>query len=110
LGNRRRKYLFSPFVSPLPLPPSSVSPTPTHPHILSSLEKSHFTPTSTSTYCPWKGNASYYSINVDGKEVKDAAWYYADPKEKAMNIKDHVAFCKSSYQMMSGEGVAGIGG
>ena len=30
-----------------------------------------------------------------GKEAKDAAWYYAEPKtEKANNIKDHIAFCK----------------
>jgi uncharacterized protein (DUF427 family) len=29
-----------------------------------------------------------------GKELKDAAWYYPEPKEKAKNIKDHVAFCK----------------
>jgi uncharacterized protein (DUF427 family) len=29
---------------------------------------------------------------VDGEENKDAAWYYADPKPAAANIKDHVAF------------------
>lgn len=46
------------------------------------------------TTCPWKGYASYYTIVVDGKENKDAAWYYKDPKPAAANIKDHVAFWK----------------
>lgn len=44
--------------------------------------------------CPWKGQASYYSILVDGKENKDAAWYYKQPSERAKEIKDHVAFWK----------------
>jgi uncharacterized protein (DUF427 family) len=59
-----------------------------------SLNKEYFKPTHTSTYCPWKGDAAYYSINIDGKEIKDAAWYYPEPLEKAVPIKDYVAFCK----------------
>lgn len=47
---------------------------------------------STHTTCPWKGEASYYTVSVDGQDNTDAAWYYPDPKEAAMNIKDHVAF------------------
>ena len=46
------------------------------------------------TSCPWKGQASYYSVNVNGDVNPDAAWYYADPKEAARNIKGHVAFWK----------------
>jgi len=42
--------------------------------------------------CPWKGLASYYSIRVDGKTNRDAAWYYPEPKEGATFIKDYVAF------------------
>ena len=42
--------------------------------------------------CPWKGQASYYSIRVDGKLNKDAAWYYPAPKPAAEQIKDYVAF------------------
>jgi uncharacterized protein (DUF427 family) len=38
---------------------------------------------SLTTNCPWKGDASYFSIKVEGKELKDAAWYYPSPKEKA---------------------------
>ena len=46
------------------------------------------------TTCAWKGQASYYSINVDGDVNPDAAWCYADPKEAAANIKGYVAFWK----------------
>ncbi len=59
-----------------------------------SINKSFFSPSNTRTSCPWKGIASYYDITVDGNTLKDAAWYYPTPKEKATNIKDHVAFCK----------------
>jgi uncharacterized protein (DUF427 family) len=54
----------------------------------------YFKTTNTSTHCPWKGDASYYTIDVDGKELKDAAWYYPAPFDKAKNIKDYVAFCE----------------
>ena len=48
----------------------------------------------THTTCPWKGLASYYSLNVDGKTNPDAAWYYPEPKSAATQIKDYVAFWK----------------
>jgi uncharacterized protein (DUF427 family) len=51
-----------------------------------------FKPSKTHTTCPWKGLASYYTIVVDGKENKDAAWYYPSPKKAAEQIKDHIAF------------------
>jgi uncharacterized protein (DUF427 family) len=46
----------------------------------------------THTHCPWKGDASYYTLRVAGKDNPDAAWYYPEPMEKATAIKDHVAF------------------
>lgn len=46
----------------------------------------------THTHCPWKGEASYYSILANGKENKDAAWYYPEPKEAASQIKGYIAF------------------
>lgn len=49
-------------------------------------------PSDTTTICPWKGTAHYYTLAVAGAENKDAAWYYPDPKTAAANIKDHVAF------------------
>lgn len=48
----------------------------------------------TRTTCPWKGQASYYHIEVDGEVNKDAAWTYPEPKEKARHIKDYLAFWK----------------
>jgi uncharacterized protein (DUF427 family) len=49
-------------------------------------------PSSKQTSCPWKGEASYYSLKVDGNVNADAAWYYPTPKDAAKEIKDHVAF------------------
>ena len=46
----------------------------------------------THTTCFWKGQASYYHVEVDGEVNKDAAWYYPDPSEAAARIKDYVAF------------------
>ena len=58
------------------------------------VNKAYLTESSTSTTCPWKGKASYYSVSVDGKTNEDAAWYYPEPKSAASEIKDHVAFWK----------------
>jgi uncharacterized protein (DUF427 family) len=58
----------------------------------SSIKTDAFTPTAHSTHCPWKGDASYYDITVDGETASNAAWYYPDPKEKAEHIRDAVAF------------------
>ena len=49
-------------------------------------------PSSTTTVCPWKGTAWYYTIVAGGKENPDAAWYYPTPKDAAAEIKDRVAF------------------
>jgi len=58
----------------------------------SSLKREYFRPSSTISTCPWKGQARYYSLLVDGQENQDAAWYYPDPKPAARNVKNHVAF------------------
>ena len=52
----------------------------------------YFKDSETHTTCPWKGIASYYTIEVDGEENRDAAWYYPQPSEAASQIKNHVAF------------------
>lgn len=57
-----------------------------------SIKREHFQESNTHTTCPWKGEASYYSVVVDGQVNKDAAWYYPNPKPAASEIKDHVAF------------------
>jgi len=59
-----------------------------------SVDQSFLIDSDTNTTCHWKGEASYYSLQVDGKTNPDAAWYYPDPKQLAHSIKDYVAFWK----------------
>ena len=51
-------------------------------------------PSDTHTVCPWKGTASYYSLEVDGQVNPDAVWYYPDHQPKAAMVADRVAFWK----------------
>jgi uncharacterized protein (DUF427 family) len=57
-----------------------------------SVNKDHLQPSSTHTVCPWKGEASYYNVVVNGETNKDAAWYYPEPKDAAAEIKNRIAF------------------
>ena len=57
-----------------------------------SVKREYFQSSNTHTTCPWKGEASYYNVVVNGENNKDAAWYYPEPKPAAAEIKDHVAF------------------
>ncbi len=56
------------------------------------INRDFFTESSSSTVCPWKGTASYLTIEVNGKINKDAAWFYPEPKDAASQIKNFVAF------------------
>ncbi|OOQ83684.1 DUF427 domain protein [Penicillium brasilianum] len=62
-------------------------------------DTSTFQNSDTKTFCPWKGEAEYYSVKAGDSVIQDAAWYYANPYEKALNIKDHIAFYKSKVQV-----------
>jgi uncharacterized protein (DUF427 family) len=53
------------------------------------LEKSD-----TTSVCPWKGTAHYYTLEIDGERLEDAAWYYPDPKPKAEHVRGRIAFWK----------------
>lgn len=57
-----------------------------------SVHREHLRASETHTTCPWKGQASYFSVAIDGEVNEDAAWYYPDPKPAAAEIKDRVAF------------------
>jgi uncharacterized protein (DUF427 family) len=57
-----------------------------------SVKREYFKDSETTSFCPWKGEASYYTLEVDGTKNKDAAWFYPTPKEAAAEIKNHVAF------------------
>ena len=59
-----------------------------------SVNSEFLQPSSTHTTCPWKGEASYHDVTVNGETNTDAAWYYPEPKEAAAEIKDRIAFWK----------------
>ncbi len=56
------------------------------------IKREYFQESSTQTNCPWKGEASYYNVVVNGQVSRDAAWYYPEPKPAANEIRDSVAF------------------
>jgi uncharacterized protein (DUF427 family) len=56
------------------------------------VDARYLRPSTTHSHCPWKGEASYYTVEVDGRANADAAWYYPEPKEAAAQIRDRVAF------------------
>lgn len=58
------------------------------------LRREYLSDSTTTTVCPWKGTAHYYTVTVDGQVNTDAAWYYPEPSARASEIKDHVAFWK----------------
>lgn len=57
-----------------------------------SINKEFFKESDFHTTCPWKGEASYYTIEVDGDTNQDAAWYYPETKALAKHIEGYVAF------------------
>ncbi len=59
-----------------------------------SLRREYLSDSTTTSVCPWKGTAHYYTVIVDGQVNDDAAWYYPEPSAKASQIADHVAFWK----------------
>lgn len=59
-----------------------------------SINQAFFESSTTTSFCPWKGEANYYSIKVADDVNKDAAWFYEEPKEAASQIKGRVAFWK----------------
>ncbi len=48
----------------------------------------------TTTVCPWKGTANYYTLVVDGQSNPDAGWYYAETKPAADQVRGRIAFWK----------------
>jgi len=59
-----------------------------------SINQAYYQPSNTHTTCPWKGEASYYNIKVDGQTNSDAAWYYPKARDAAKNIEGYIAFWK----------------
>ena len=61
---------------------------------VAAIKSEYIIPSAKHTTCPWKGEASYYDLQVNGQVNKDAAWFYPAPKSAASNIKNYVAFWK----------------
>ncbi len=59
-----------------------------------SIKSEFFQTSSTQSHCPWKGDASYYDIQVGDEVNRDAAWYYPQAKDAAKNIEGYIAFWK----------------
>ena len=57
-----------------------------------SVQRELFRESSTHSICPWKGEASYYDVVVEGEVNRDAAWYYPETKSAADEIRGRVAF------------------
>lgn len=57
-----------------------------------SIRSEFFRPTDHHTLCIWKGTASYYDLEVNGKRNPGAAWFYPEPKSAASQIKNYIAF------------------
>jgi len=58
------------------------------------IDRQFFAPSDHSSRCPWKGTASYYSLDVAGQRNENAAWYYPEPLAAAAEIRGRVAFWK----------------
>jgi uncharacterized protein (DUF427 family) len=59
---------------------------------MDSVDSQFLVDSNTTSTCPWKGLASYYSLNVNGEVNTDAVWVYRTPKDAAKEIANHVAF------------------
>lgn len=57
-----------------------------------SIRQEYFSPSRTTTRCPWKGSASYFTVAVGDETLRDAAWAYLDPSPAASEFKGYLAF------------------
>lgn len=60
----------------------------------SSVRSEFLADSATNTVCPWKGTASYKTVQAGGSEAVDGAWYYPEPKDAASEIAGYFAFWK----------------
>ena len=56
------------------------------------VKREFLEPSDHTSVCGWKGTANYYSLKVAGDTNENAAWFYADPKDAAAEIKGRIAF------------------
>jgi uncharacterized protein (DUF427 family) len=58
------------------------------------LRREYLQPSEKTSFCPWKGTASYWSVEVGGERADDSVWFYREPYRKAEMVRDRVAFWK----------------
>jgi uncharacterized protein (DUF427 family) len=66
---------------------------------LADVDQSLLTETDTSTYCPFKGDASYYTVTTSDGELTDVTWTYHEPHEAVASIVDHLAFYANKVEI-----------
>jgi uncharacterized protein (DUF427 family) len=66
-----------------------------------SVKMEYFKSSDRRTTCPWKGEASYYHLQVGDTQKENAAWYYPQPKPAAEQITDYVAFYPNIVQIVN---------
>ena len=66
---------------------------------LTDVDQNLLRPSDTTTYCPYKGEASYYSVTVGDQLVDDVVWYYPEPYDAVGTIAGHAAFYPSKVQI-----------
>ncbi len=76
-----------------PLPPANYIPR-------EDVQMARLQRTELSTHCPFKGDASYYSVVVDGQTAENAVWTYEDPIKAVAAIKNHVSFYKEKMDVI----------
>jgi uncharacterized protein (DUF427 family) len=69
---------------------------------MADVDEAVLRPSQTQTYCPYKGDASYYSVAGPDGEITDAVWTYATPYEAVAEIAGHVAFYPDRVSITAG--------
>jgi uncharacterized protein (DUF427 family) len=69
---------------------------------LGDLDQSTLVASETTTYCPYKGTASYYSIRTEDAELADVVWYYSQPYDAVAEIAGHAAFYATKVDLQEG--------
>ncbi len=66
---------------------------------IADVDQSLLTATDTSTYCPYKGDASYYSLSTPDGELTDVIWTYPAPYDAVAPLAGHVAFYANKVEI-----------
>ena len=66
---------------------------------LADVDQEVLRPTDTSTYCPYKGDAAYYSLTLPDGELADVVWTYPQPYPAVAEIAGHVAFYANKVEI-----------